>query len=372
MLSNPYRLYNHEVKKMEKQQNSRYDIQLAKAKDEVAALEKKIEKLSAVCDRKMKSMETCQKIMDSKAYPVLDPLMALLKKNFEESLQKKNKKVQKTKVKKSKAADKVVKVQHKIQRSKMLSNFFEALTTSDDKKSAFLVGMKAIHEDSTFRTNTKLNKLNQKLKAQKAKLENPNLSNEERQKISNKISKLQQKLSKLSDKLQRLEQLNQNLTEIAELPQEQVERLAQVTAEQVQTAIEDNANINKAVDEVAMNAAQTTNVVLKKEEPEQVKSEESKKSEPEQTEKTEQKSQNDDLKPQQIETQSEPQQTSKTSKEMKRKITQQQAMALIASGLTFNNIKVLKKTGELQVYFDKSLEQQMKAVLQTQTAKIKR
>ena len=265
-----------------------------------------------------------------------------------------------------------MKVQHKIQRSKMLSNFFEALTTSDDKKSAFLVGMKAVHEDSTFRTNTKLNKLNQKLKAQKAKLENPNLSNEERQKISNKISKLEQKLSKLEDKIQRLEQLNQNLTEIAELPQEQVERLAQVTAEQVQTAIEDNTNINKAVDEVAMNAAQTTNVVLKKEEPEQVKSEKSKKSEPEQTEKTEQKSQNDDLKPQQIEIQSEPQQTSKTSKEMKRKITQQQAMTLIASGLTFNNIKVLKKTGELQVYFDKSLEQQMKAVLQTQTAKIKR
>ena len=77
------------------QQNSRYDIQLAKAKDEVAALEQKIEKLSAVCERKSKSIETCQKIMDSKAYPVLDPLMALLKKNFEESLQKKNKKYRK-------------------------------------------------------------------------------------------------------------------------------------------------------------------------------------------------------------------------------------------------------------------------------------
>ncbi|MGN0537427.1 MAG: hypothetical protein ACI4M3_05580, partial [Acutalibacteraceae bacterium] len=404
--------------------------------------------------------ETCQKIMDSKAYPVLDPLMALLKKNFEESLQKKNKKVQKTKVKKSKAADKVVKVQHKIQRSKMLSNFFEALTTSDDKKSAFLVGMKAVHEDSTFRTNTKLNKLNQKLKAQKAKLENPNLSNEERQKISNKISKLQQKLSKLSDKLKRLAQLDQNLTEIAELPKEQIERLAQVTAEQVQTAIEDNANINKAVDEVAQKAAESTNEALGKEQTKTVEeTAEQNKIQDTETQQTEKKGyslfsvvadggdtyyfkdnsnrsleqllkdfnkigtikiadgceqlngfdytyllqkqqalpakerelqyevtidkdartlrvfQNDKYKNANLDetlaliTDGAVQ----TSKGVKRKITSQQALALMSSEVKFDNIKRLKKTGELYVYYDRAVEKEIKACLQqTQTAKIKR
>ncbi len=274
-------------------------------------------------------------------------------------------------MKKGKATDKVIKVQHKIKRSEMLSDFFEALTTSDDEKSAFLSGMRAIHEDSTFRTAAKFNKLNQKLKAQQAKLDNPNLNNEERQKILIKIAKLQQKISKIDDKLEKLTRLNQNLTEIAELPKEQVENLAQVTAEQIQSAVENNQNINKAVDEVAANAVQTTNVVLKKgseqiEEKEiqpKVEKEESK-------EKSEKKPEKDTSEPQKSEIQTEPKQMQK--KEVKRKITQQQAMTLMASGLAFNSIKCLKKTGELQVYFDKSLEQQMKTVLQTQTAKIKR
>lgn len=357
---------------MEIQQNSRNEIRLAKAKDEVIALEQKIKKLSAICDRKTKSIETCQKIIDSRAYPILDPLMALLKKNFEESLQKKNKKAEKTEVKKNRAADKVIKAQHKIQRSEMLSVFFEALTTANDKKSAFLMGMKTVHEDTLFRTTTKLNKLNQKLQRQKAKLNDPNLNNEQRQKILNKIAKLEQKLSKLNQKFQKLAQLDQNLTEISELPKEKIEYLAQVTAEQIQTAVEDKQNINKAVNEVAMNAVQTTNAVLEKEPEQEEKeiSEQQKVEKEENKEKSKQKTEKDTSEPKQTETQSEPKQAQK--KEMKRKITQQQAMTLIASGLTFNNIKVLKKTGELQVYFDKSLEQQMKAVLQTPTQKMKR
>ena len=201
--------------KFQSAQTDDQNIKIAKQQDIINALNEKISKIKTSQKKQKQTVTACEALLKSNAYPKLNPLITAFSDKTKNSAEKKNDRIKKLNKKVKKANKKIKKLKKKRQQGELLKSFISSLLDPSTDKSAYIIGMQALKEDSLMRAERKLDKTEDKLsKAQKA-LKSGQLNNVQLAKINARITKLTDKKSELQTKINNLNELDQSLNKLA-------------------------------------------------------------------------------------------------------------------------------------------------------------
>lgn len=235
------------------------NVKIAKQQDIIAELQAKIEDTVRSQNRQNQTITACEAVIQNNAYPKLNPLITAFSENTKKSVEKKNNKIKNLKRKIKKAEKKTKRLKQKQQKNELLKGFISSLFDKNADKSAYVMGMQALKEDSLMRTEKTLDKIERKLETAKSKLASGNLNNTETVKLKARIKKLEGKKSELETKINNLTELDQSLNKLAkmELLGTQLEEIKEVTLQNAANS----TTISEAVDN--MTSMEVTSAVSK-------------------------------------------------------------------------------------------------------------
>ncbi|MDD6489589.1 MAG: hypothetical protein PUG48_07235 [Clostridia bacterium] len=235
------------------------NLKIAKQQDIIDILTAKIEDTVKSQNRQNQTVAACDTVLQSNAYPTLNPLISAFSENTKKSAEKKNNKIKNLKKKIKKAEKKIKRLKQKQQKNELLKGFISSLFDKNADKSAYVIGMQALKEDSQMRAEKTLDKIERKLEKAKSKLAGGNLNNTETVKLKACIKKLEGKKSELEKKINNLTELDQSLNKLAktELLGNQFEEIKEVT---IQNAA-NSTTISEAVDNIT--SSEVTSAVVK-------------------------------------------------------------------------------------------------------------
>ncbi len=222
------------------------NIKIAKQQDIIDTLNAKIRQTETSQNRQNQTVAACQAVLESNVYPKLNSLISAFSESTQKSAEKKNNKIKSLKKKIKKAQKKMKRFERKQQRNKLLKGFISSLFDKNADKSAYVIGMQALKEDSLMRAEKKLDKVEQKLKKARAAFENGGLNHEDTLLLKSRIKKLEGLKTDLETKINNLTELDQSLNKLAktEILENQFAEIQNVTRQN----ISGSTTISQAVD----------------------------------------------------------------------------------------------------------------------------
>ena len=207
------------------------NVQVAKQQDVIAKLQAKIEDTIRSQNRQNQTVTACETLLQSNAYPKLNPLITAFSDSTKKSSENKNQKIKKLKKKIKKAEKKIRRLKQKQKKNDMFKEFITSLFDKNTDRSAYVAGMQALREDSYIRAERKLDRTESALEKAKAKLTRGNLSSTQAAQLKIRIKKLENRKTKIQEKIKNLIELDQSLNKLAqtEISAELLEEIKEAT-----------------------------------------------------------------------------------------------------------------------------------------------
>ena len=207
------------------------NVQVAKQQDVIAKLQAKIEDTIRSQNRQNQTVTACETLLQSNAYPKLNPLITTFSDSTKKSSENKNQKIKKLKKKIKKAEKKIRRLKQKQKKNDMFKEFITSLFDKNTDRSAYVAGMQALREDSYIRAERKLDRTESALEKAKAKLTRGNLSSTQAAQLKIRIKKLENRKTKIQEKIKNLIELDQSLNKLAqtEISAELLEEIKEAT-----------------------------------------------------------------------------------------------------------------------------------------------
>ena len=207
------------------------NIKVAKQQDVIAKLQAKIEDTIRSQNRQNQTVTACETLLQSNAYPKLNPLITAFSDSTKKSSENKNQKIKKLKKKIKKAEKKIRRLKQKQKKNDMFKEFITSLFDKNTDRSAYVAGMQALREDSYIRAERKLDRTESALEKAKDKLTKGNLSSTQTAQLKIRIKKLENRKTEIQEKIKNLIELDQSLNKLAqtEISAEQLEEIKEAT-----------------------------------------------------------------------------------------------------------------------------------------------
>ena len=207
------------------------NVKVAKQQDVIAKLQAKIEDTIRSQNRQNQTVTACETLLQSNAYPKLNPLITAFSDSTKKSSENKNQKIKKLKKKIKKAEKKIRRLKQKQKKNDMFKEFITSLFDKNTDRSAYVAGMQALREDSYIRAERKLDRTESALEKAKAKLTRGNLSSTQTAQLKIRIKKLENRKTEIQEKIKNLIELDQSLNKLAqtEISAEQLEEIKEAT-----------------------------------------------------------------------------------------------------------------------------------------------
>ena len=207
------------------------NIKVAKQQDVIAKLQAKIEDTIRSQNRQNQTVTACETLLQSNAYPKLNPLITAFSDSTKKSSENKKQKIKKLKKKIKKAEKKIRRLKQKQKKNDMFKEFISSLFDKNTDRSAYIAGMQALREDSYIRAERKLDRTESALEKIKDKLTRGNLSSTQAAQLKIRIKKLENRKTKIQEKIKNLIELDQSLNKLAqtEISAEQLEEIKEAT-----------------------------------------------------------------------------------------------------------------------------------------------
>ncbi len=355
-----------------KESQSDLSRDIAKRQDIIDVLSARIDNIRAAQNKQTNAVSACKAIIDSNAYQKFNPILSSFSDVLSKSAAKKDKKIADIEKKIKKIKKKIKKLERKQERTNRLKGFIDTLRNPDSGQSEFIEGMKALRQDSIFRAENQLEKLEGRISKAAAKLESGNLSNVDTVKLKAKVKKLESKRDKLVAKINNLNELDQELNKLAkiELVDDKVDEMKNTAVETAEKAAMNGKSVENIIDTEAETAAdnidniiseiysQEENITAKAEETNTDNKKSDVKEEPEKSAKKQTK----DDKPVPTE--------DKKNLGKKTGVTGKQALNILNAGIPIQAVKNSDST--LTIVFDKSKTDEINRIIEntkTQTKK---
>ncbi len=246
----------------ENQSNLKRDI--AKQQNIIDMLSARIDDIRAAQNKQTDVVAACKTVIDSNAYKKLNPIISSFSDVLSKSAVKKDKKITDIEKKIKKIKKKIKKLERKQERTNQLKGFIDTLRNPSSGKSEFIEGMKALRQDSIFRAENQLDKVNGKISRAVAKLESNRLNNVDTIKLKAKVKKLESKRDKLVAKINNLNELDQELNKLAkiELVKDKVDEIKNTAVETAEKAAMSGKSAEKVIDTEAEVAADNIDRII--------------------------------------------------------------------------------------------------------------
>jgi len=207
------------------------NVQVAKQQDVIAKLQAKIEDTIRSQNRQNQTVTACETLLQSNAYPKLNPLITAFSDSTKKSSENKKQKIKKLKKKIKKAEKKIRRLKQKQKKNDMFKEFISSLFDKNTDRSAYIAGMQALREDSYIRAERKLDRTESALEKIKDKLTRGNLSSTQVAQLKIRIKKLENRKTKIQEKIKNLIELDQSLNKLAqtEISAELLEEIKEAT-----------------------------------------------------------------------------------------------------------------------------------------------
>ena len=207
------------------------NVKVAKQQDVIAKLQAKIEDTIRSQNRQNQTVTACETLLQSNAYPKLNPLITAFSDSTKKSSENKKQKIKKLKKKIKKAEKKIRRLKQKQKKNDMFKEFISSLFDKNTDRSAYIAGMQALREDSYIRAERKLDRTESALEKIKDKLTRGNLSSTQAAQLKIRIKKLENRKTKIQEKIKNLIELDQSLNKLAqtEISAELLEEIKEAT-----------------------------------------------------------------------------------------------------------------------------------------------
>lgn len=246
-------------------------VEEAKIKDKINILEAKIADIKATKSSQNDTIKACKTVIDSNIYPKLNPIISSFSAHLEKLDKKTDRKIIKKENQLKKVQRKLVKLQRKQKRSKLLKSFISAMVhNSSNKQETYINAMQALKEDSLGRADRQLDKANSKLNRLNVKLNSSTLGEVDKLKIKSQIKKVESKRDTLISRINNLNELEQELNKLAkiELVDNKIDELRNTAVETAEKAAMNGSSVSETIDNVAETSSEVIKEVL---EPDKVK-----------------------------------------------------------------------------------------------------
>ncbi len=326
---------------------------IAKQQEKINRLTAKIDDIQAAQNRQKETVVACKAIIDSNAYQNFNPIFSSFSDILLKSAEKKDKKITDTKKKIKKIKKKIKKIKRKQERTNQLKGFIDTLKNPTSGQSEFIEGMKALRQDSIFKAENQLDKVNRRISKALEKFESGNLSNVDTVKLNAKVKKMESKRDKLVSKINNLNELDQELNKLAkiELVDDKVNEIKNTAVETAEKAALNGKSVESIIDiEAGVTADNIENLISSPELKSDVKKEDIK----EETEKNTKTQINKNDKP--VPTENTKNLGKKTG------VTEQQALNILNADIPIQAVKDSDNT--LTIVFDKSKTEQINKIIQ--------
>ena len=242
--------FNNFIK--ESQFNLNRDI--SKQQDIIDMLSARIDDIKSVQNKQKDAIAACKAVIESNAYQKLNPIISSFSDILSKSAAKKDKKITDIEKKIKKIKKKIKKLERKQERTNQLKGFIDTIRNPVSGKSEFIEGMKTLRQDSIFRAENQLDKVNGRISRTLEKLESGNPSNVDTVKLKAKVKKLESKRDKLVAKINNLNKLDQELNKLAkiELVDDKVDEIKNTAIETAEKVAKES-HIRKSQRLVTMN-----------------------------------------------------------------------------------------------------------------------
>ena len=221
-------------------------VKVAKQEDIIAKLQAKIEDTIRSQNRQNQTVTACETLLQSNAYPKLNPLITAFSDSTKKSSENKTQRIKKLKKKIKKAEKKIRRLKQKQKKNDMFKEFIASLFDKNTDRSAYVAGMQALREDSYIRAERKLDRTESALEKIKDKLTSGNLSSTQAAQLKIRIKKLENRRTGIQEKIKNLIELDQSLNKLAqtEVGAEQLEDIKEATIH----SVVEKGTISQAVD----------------------------------------------------------------------------------------------------------------------------
>ena len=250
--------------RMLQERQGNQNLEVAKQEDKIEKYNSQINALKAEQRKQNELISTCNTIIESKAFPALDPLISHLSDRLSESNKNKSKKIKTIKKKIKNASKKIKKINRKKKRTDLLKSFIDSMLNPRSDKNDYINGMMALREDSLDRTQEKISKTSAEITKLATKLRSGELNNAQIIKVTNRLRTLQTNREKLEDKLNSLNGLGEQLKRLAnyEMIAEKVEVLKNTSVENAEKAALRDDSISTIIDGQTDICAKSIDTVL--------------------------------------------------------------------------------------------------------------
>ena len=237
---------------------------IAKQQDLIDMLSARIDDIKAAQNKQTNAVSACKAVIDSNAYQKFNPILSSFSDILSKSAAKKDKKVADIEKKIKKIKKKIKKLERKQERTNRLKGFIDTVRNPDSGQSEFIEGMKALRQDSIFRAENQLEKLEGRISKAAAKLESGNLSNVDTVKLKAKVKKLESKRDQLVAKINNLHELDQELNKLAkiELVDDKVDEMKNTAVETAEKAAMNGKSVENIIDTEAETAADSIDNII--------------------------------------------------------------------------------------------------------------
>lgn len=353
--------FNNFIK--ESQFNLNRDI--SKQQDIIDMLSARIDDIKSVQNKQKDAIAACKAVIESNAYQKLNPIISSFSDILSKSAAKKDKKITDIEKKIKKIKKKIKKLERKQERTNQLKGFIDTIRNPVSGKSEFIEGMKALRQDSIFRAENQLDKVNGRISRALEKLENGNLSNVDTVKLKAKVKKLESKRDKLVAKINNLNELDQELNKLAkiELVDDKVDEIKNTAIETAEKAAMSGKSAENIIDTEAEVAVDNIDRIISDTpslkadtaaKPDETNSDDKKSDVKEETEKSAKKQTKDD-KP--VSTEDKKNLVKKTG------VTGKQALNILNAGIPIQAVKN-SDSNTLTIVFDKSKTDEINEIIE--------
>ena len=247
-----------------KESQSDLSRDIAKQQDIIDVLNARINDIKAAQNKQTDVVTACKAVIDSNAYQKLNPIISSFSDVLSKSAAKKDKKIADIEKKIKKIKKKIKKLERKQERTNQLKGFIDTLRNPTSGQSEFIEGMKALRQDSIFRAENQLEKIEGRISKAAAKLESGNLSNVDTVKLKAKVKKLESKRDKLVAKINNLNELDQELNKLAkiEIVDDKVDEMKNTAVETAEKAAMEGNSVENIIDTEAETAADNIDNII--------------------------------------------------------------------------------------------------------------
>lgn len=238
------------LERMLKERQEKPSLAKAKQEDRIAKFDAAINTLKSKQYKQNELITTCNTIIDSKAFPALNPLVAAFAERLSKSNKKMDKKIKSNRKKTKKAKNKIKKLVEKQKRTSLMQAFVDTMLDPHSGKEEYIQGMMALRDDSLIRTQAKLDRTTAKINNMVKKLRSGNLNKTQIIKITDRLREMQSKREKLEDKLNSLNGMGDQLQKLANynIVAEKVEMLKNTAVETAEKAAMSDSSLSSMID----------------------------------------------------------------------------------------------------------------------------